>query len=312
MARRSKGNTSSTESQATASTPEPTQEDAVSTATEEQPAVEAEKKEEKAIDLSAFEAAVAAGVAEMDASTGTVPDGLLSEITKEYRQLDGAKAKNAAKKKVNQLMRDSMAAKDLDTARAYLNISEDALVAGGGSSAPKEPADPTEAFVQRKVTLDLARSLVTVPEGVAEDHEERSTKLYNESYDAAQSYLAWVTGDEETRGDEPEVSAFVKNAVKLSLGKAAKAGSARSGSSFTGERGDIGKHILNAFADKEPGTFMTVAEIRATKSTGAGYDDRLPSAGAISARLFPESGKFTLEGVQPGTNEKGNKGATKL
>ena len=83
------------------------------------------------------------------------------------------------------------------------------------------------------------------------------------------------------------------------------------GSTYTGERRDIGQHIVEAFADVESGTFLTVAEIR--KHDSSQYTSENPaSAGAISARLFPKSGKCTVEGIEPGTNEKGNRGARKL
>ena len=95
----------------------------------------------------------------------------------------------------------------------------------------------------------------------------------------------------------------------LAIGKAAKAG-ARAGSTFTGERRDIGKHIAEAFESVEPGGFLTVAEIRKFRSNE--YGDNPPSAGAISARLFPSGGgDCTIEGVSGDTNDKGNKGGRK-
>jgi hypothetical protein len=51
----------------------------------------------------------------------------------------------------------------------------DAIQQGGTApkqaKAPAEPVDPTEAFVQRAVTYDLAKRLAiqTVPEGVKDD-----------------------------------------------------------------------------------------------------------------------------------------------
>ena len=81
---------------------------------------------------------------------------------------------------------------------------------------------------------------------------------------------------------------------------------------FTGERRDIGVHISAAFANKEAGDFLTVSQIRAARSDE--YGDNSPSAGAISARLFPKSGKFTVDGIKPSTSTDGkaNKGAIKL
>ena len=107
------------------------------------------------------------------------------------------------------------------------------------------------------------------------------------------------------------MSNFVKAAVKASQGKAARVTSARSGTPYTGERRDIGKHIQEAFEGRESGTFLTVAEIR--KFDSLQYTSESPaSAGAISSRLFPQSGgKCSIEGIIPGTNEAGNRGASK-
>ena len=137
--------------------------------------------------------------------------------------------------------------------------------------------------------------------------------LVESSREQAGAYLAWLQSDAEDKGDEPaDLTPVVKNAVKLALGKAAKAGGrSGGGSTFTGERRDIGKHIESAFADVPSGKFLTVAEIRKHKSEE--YGDNPPSAGAISARLFPQGDgtKCTIKSVTPGQNEKSNKGATK-
>lgn len=308
----------------------PTQEDAVTTATAEAPAetptdqapVEGDtsteaKAEEKPIDLTAFNAAVAAAVAEADTTTGEVPTEQLAKVTEAYRALDGAKAKNAAKKTVNDGMKDAMASGSLPRARAHMMIGEDALVAGGGSKSASTPADPTEAFVQRVAGLSLAYNLATsnVPEGVNEDWNERVNTLVAESIESARAHLAWTTGDEESRGEEPEASAFVKAAVKLSVGKAARVGGGGGGTRapFTGERGDIGKHIAEAFADKPVGTFLKIADIRNFKSSE--YEAGKASAGAISARLFPggngEKSSMNKLGIKPDTQD-GKKGATKV
>lgn len=74
-------------------------------------------------------------------------------------------------------------------------------------------------------------------------------------------------------------------------------------------RRDIGAHIVNAFANKPPGTFLTINQIRTTSSPE--YGDELPSAGAISARLFPSSGATTVPGVTAETRD-GRKGARRL
>lgn len=299
-------------------TTEAPEEAAVTTTEEVAPEVteneSTESTEETVFDLTEFEAAVSAAVAEKDESTGDVPLALVENVTTAYRALDGLKAKNAAKKHVNETMTEAMNDLDIVTARAYLQISEH-LTAGhkGGGGGEKAPADPTEAAVQRIATLQLARDFVVVPEGVADDLDERVERFLSENADAVKGYIEYLQSNDED-ATEPEVSSVVKNAAKLALGKQAKAGGrSGGGSTFTGERRDIGKHITEAFADQPVGTFLTVAEIRKFKSEE--YGDNPPSAGAISARLFPggDGTKSTMRkvGLESGTNEKGNKGALK-
>ena len=174
------------------------------------------------------------------------------------------------------------------------------------------PADPTGAFVQRTVVLKLANSLLKPGEGVTDDWADKSNELFNELKSKADEFLDWYTSTAEDKGDEPEVNPLVKAAVKMSQGKAAKVGSKSGGAAYTGERRDIAAHITEAFADQEVGTFLTVAEIRKFRSTE--YGDNPPSAGAISARLFPggDGSKNTVKGTESDTNEKGIKGARKI
>jgi hypothetical protein len=324
MSRRERKSSTTNESQV--ETPN-TEETAVTeTAATENPAPEAPaeapaeadaKATKPEADLSAFHAAVAAAVAESDTDTGTVPEASIAKVTEEYRKLDGIKAKNEAKKYVNEQMKDAMNSGNLAGARANLQISDEALVAAAaaGHRAERVPADPTEAFVQRVATLNLAQTLVSPPEGVAEDWDTKVTEMVESSEESAREYLAWLEADSESRGNEPEVTSVVRNAAKLAVGKTAKAGTVRTGGSFSGERRDIGAHILNAFEGKELGTFLSIAEIRNAKSPE--YGDQLPSAGAISARLFPkdkeghptESSMLKL-GIEPTTRD-GKKGAVK-
>lgn len=317
--------TTTTEEEATVSTTETENTEAteaIETEAPETPAAEA-KPEEKPIDLSGFQSVVAEAVASADESTGEVPEAPQSTVTQAYRQLDGAKAKNAAKAWVNEQMKNHMNEGNLPVAVAYMQLGDKALVAGASGKAAKErvPADPTEAFVQKVATLSLAYGLATqnVPEGVSEDWNDKVQALVNESFDGAQSLLAWVQNDAEDKGDEPEATALVRNSVKLSLGKSAKAGKAASGggASYSGDRRDTLKHIVNAFEGKESGTFLKIAEIVNTPSDEYGTDK--PSPGAISARLFPKDkdgnpkeSKAVALGIQPDTDEKGDKGARKL
>jgi hypothetical protein len=122
-----------------------------------------------------------------------------------------------------------------------------------------------------------------------------------------------MQADPESRGDEPEVPTIAKNAAKLAFGRAAKAGTGanRVVAPYTGERRDVAKHIENAFKNKEEGTFLAISEIRNERSDE--YGDDAPSAGAISARLFPPNDKpstMLKYGIRPDT-QNGKKGAVK-
>lgn len=326
MARRDRGDSpASTTAQADEANPTPTEEAAVTTTatevpaqaeastdstTEAAPAAEATTEKPKVvIDLSGFESAVEEAVGQRDESTGDLSVEALAPAITAYRALDGIAAKNKAKTLLTDKMRDAMSSLDIQLARSYM-VVQDNLSAGTTAKAERQPADPTEAFIQRQVGLDLARALIVKPEGVAEDAEARAEKLYSEVFPQAEQYLAWSVDESEDKGDEPDVPAFVKGAVKLAQGKAAKVGGARVGGTSSGERHDIGEHIRQAFENVPSGQFLTIAEIRNNRSTE--YGDNPPSAGAISARLFPQSGKCSLDFVTPGQNDKGNRGATKV
>lgn len=75
-------------------------------------------------------------------------------------------------------------------------------------------------------------------------------------------------------------------------------------------RRDIGAHIVSAFEGMPEGGFLTVGQIRSHRSEE--YGDEFPSAGAISARLFPSSGRCTVPGVEPGENDRGVRGARRI
>ena len=343
MARRNSGSTSTTpqtEAPAEVENTENTEENVVTTVTAEaevQPeastpeapeaapeAPEAAKaaKVAKVIDLTDFNAAVAVAVAGKDETTGVVAESFVATVQEAFRKLDGAKAKNAAKTALNEGMKAAMEARDLPSATAWFQLSNSLTAVKSAAKAERVPTDPTEAFVQRIVGLRLATDLAkgNVPEGVTEDWTTKANELYSASVEAAQASLAWANRAPVEEGvedvPEPEASPFVKAAVKLSQGKSGKVGGKATtkgtGTPFLGVRRDISKHVAEAFADKDFGDFLTISEIKNSRSEE--YGDNPPSAGAISARLFPKQGaKCTLTGVTPATSKdgKGNKGATK-
>lgn len=264
--------------------------------------------------LTDFNTALATAVDAKDTATGELPEAQVDLVQKAYRALGDTKLRNAAKKVLKEAVNAAMTALDVQTARANMVLLD--KMAAGGAVKPKTekvPADPTEAFVEKVAVLSLAYSLTVaeVPEGVSADEwEAKVTELVNGSVESATSYREWLANESEDKGDEPDVSNVIKNAVKLSLGRSAKARAAGAVSTYTGDRRNIATHIYEAFEGQPSGTFLTVAEIRSHRSNE--YGDSPPSPGAISARLFPKNGKCTLEGVVPDTNEKSHKGGRKV
>ena len=312
MARR---NPKATEAESNTTTTEAPEEATVTTTENEaaeQPteATEAPENTEKAIDLTTFQATAKEAVENSDESTGAISVEGMAKVVEQYRLIDGIKGKNKAKAWLNAQMKESMNEGSIQRARAYLQL-HDGMSAGAKSPSEKVPADPTEAFVQRTTVLKLANHLLVPGEGVTEDWADKANALFDQLQPLAAEYLEWVQNTAEDKGDEPEVNPLVKAAVKLSQGKAAKVGGKSGGSTYSGERRDIAAHITEAFADQEVGTFLTVAEIRKFRSNE--YGDSPPSAGAISARLFPggDGSKNTVKGTESDTNEKGIKGARK-
>lgn len=313
MARRNRNTDEAQEATVSTTTTEAPVENTEAPSTESTEAPAEDKASEAPIDLTEFNAAVDAAIEGKDATTGEVAPAFIEPVTKAYRALQGVKAKNAAKSSLQDKMVEFMNKVDIYTARAYLALSEAVKSAGGstGGGSGKTPADPTEAYIAKYVTLRLALELSTVPEGVAEDWKDKAAALYKSSLESANGYVAWQANEAEDKGDAPEVSSIVKTAVKLSTNKQVRAsGGGKASTPYTGERRDIAKHIQQAFDGLESGAFLTIAEIR--NATSEEYGDQPPSAGAISARLFPKSGgKCTVTGVVPTTSDKGHKGAVK-
>lgn len=308
MARRK--STPATEAEATTDPTTTPEEESVTTTTESP-----DEANENTTDLTAFKAAVDEAIENRDESTGDIAEAYLARIKEAFNspEVKGVKAKNEAREIVDEGMKSAMGDSDIVLARAYLAIQKEALVATGGASASKErvPADPTEAFIQLVSGLRLAITLASenVPEGVAEDWADRAKANVAEATEAAQAIFAYDTS-EEPEGDRPEAEGWVQAAVKLALGKSARVGGTRraAGGTYSGPRRNVQAHIEQAFADKEPGTFLRVSEIVNFKSEE--YGDQHPSPGAVSQRLKSEN--FTSETVSPTTDESGKLGAVRL
>ncbi len=301
MARR--GNTSTEASEASTPDTEGT-ETPESTTTEGTESPVTETKTEPEVDLTAFQSSVSEALAHdgRDTSTGELPVAAIEPVNVQYRALDGVKAKNKAKTWLEDSMKAAMmgadgSAPDFQTARSYMQIKDGLSSAKSGGASEKAPADPKAAFVQRLAALNLAAQIVasSVPEGVDPAVAGAEvTELIGSLGEQVTSYQTWLANEAEDKGDAPEVSPVVKQAIKLSTGKSA----GRSGGSTGGPRNDVGKHITEAFAGQETGKFLSVAEIAKFTSEEYGADNH-PSQGAVQARLFPSSGKCTVEGIVP-------------
>ncbi len=292
---------------------EPTTDETVETlaeATEPTPAAEVKETKEPTpeADLTPFKAAVEAALAEADVSTGDLPKTATDSVNKVYREIDGVKGKNAARNYLDDQMKAAVVGKDIIKAKSFINLKDD-LSAGSGGGSPKAPADPTEAFVQKVAALSIASVLVTstVPEGVGEDWAEKADALVNELGEQVDAYAAFRASSDED-AEEPEVSPVVRSAFKLASGKASGGSSTRV---LGGPRRDVVKHMEQVFADKEAGSFLTINEI--AKSASTEYGDDRPSAGAVSARLFPK-GKESYAGevIKASAEEGKPRGAVKL
>lgn len=276
-------------------------------------------------ELAEFEAAADAVANEAD-DDGHLNKDQLAPAVQAYRAItSGAKGKNKAKAYVAEQMKSALTSGPDGYSRAMAwNTIQDAILSAPtkAAAAPKaqpEPADPNKVFAERVAALTLAVRLVenTLPEGVTEDaYQAHLDRLIEEAEAEAEALYAFETGEQAEGAEAPEASALAKAAVKIAQNKAVrraggrKAGSGSGGgSTYAGPRRDVAKHILNAFADKPSGTFLKISEIRAVQSDEYGTD--APSAGAVSARLFPASGKCTVEGVIPGADSEGNRGARK-
>lgn len=261
-------------------------------------------------ELASFKDAANEAVENADETTATIPEQFLAKVTEEYRKLDGTKLKNQAKAVAEEGMRESLDNGSLSGAQAWVKI-RDACVGGSAPAAPKAPVDPTEAFVQRGATLELAMELLgeDVPDGVQADWQTRVSEQVADNLDAAKAYFKWANDESDDKGDEPKVENVVKLATKVAQGKAAGRVTSSTGKvarTYTGARRDVAKHITEAFADKESGTYMKIAEIKAFASSE--YAAGEVSAGAITARLWPrDGGPSNVAGIRQGVDPSDGK-----
>lgn len=246
--------------------------------------------------------------------TGAISDEVLATVQSAYTELHGdRKAQNAAKGFLAEELSNAVGLADdpdqmataICKARSFLAVQKAIEETKPAAKAPKAPVDPTEDFVNRYATLNLAvlAAFNSVPEGVSEDWPTKSEELENSLQDGLRSYMGWLATAEDERGDEPEVSEIVKDAVKMAQGKSVtgrrKTATGAPRAAFEGERGDIAKHIAQAFASVPVGGTLSVSQIVAADSKGAGYDGRKPSQGAVSSRLKSAAWSVEATGIEP-------------
>jgi hypothetical protein len=250
--------------------------------------------EPKPVDLEPFKAVILEAKDSMDPQSGQPTEASVTKVQEAYRDLETNKAKSDARKLVESLIHERVHADDLMGAKCLMFLAEQMRVGtkGAGKKADRTPQDLTTSYIEKRVTLDLARMSLPKPEGLADDTDAKGTELYNNLWEPTQVFIAWLNGDKETRGDEPDVSPIAKAAAKLALGAKAKAGGSTSSASstsgttrapYTGAKRSIVAHIAQAFENEPSGKFLKVSEIVKFKSTE--YGDTPPSAGAISASL---------------------------
>jgi len=261
-----------------------------------------EATDETPVDLTAFTEAVDSAIAEADTTTGELPEASKAAVTEAYRAIDGQKGKNAAKEHINKVLTEAIFNDEGPKAKSYV-LLRNGLTAGGSAKKASEPKDPTEAYVSRVAVLVAAQEILgnDVPEGVSEDWVTKVTEKAEALVTEARTVL-----DVEEGADAPEVGSEAKKVLKLASGKVTGGG----GSTFTGTRRDVAKHIAEAFEGQPSGAFLSVNEI--VKFDSKEYGDDHPSSGAVSARLFPKTGEPNLpEGISPAHPDGKSRGAVK-
>lgn len=263
-----------------------------------------------------------------DEDTGAMPEAAFQPVREAFSALP-SRAKTASRdwlqgKITAAMIGDGDTEADYLAARSFLEIMNALKTSAPRQTVTKAPVDPTEAHVARIVSLMLSPNLVPVPAGVSGDWQSRVSAMAAELGPQVIAYRDWQAANLEKPTDEqtpaPEVNEVVLAAVQAAKGRSVavrktsssgpKAPRAASSAASGGPRRNIATHILNAFADKGVGTFLTIAEIVKTKSDE--YGDEEPSQGAVAARLFPggDPGKCNVPGIR--AEQRDRKGAVKL
>lgn len=261
---------------------------------------------------------VANQTAEAADDEGHLTPDQLSPVVTAYRDVEGGnKGKKQARDFVTEQMKATLTSGQPNgfvLAMAWNSIQDAIQTAptksstGGGGTKAAPAVSQTQLYADKIAALRLGLQLAeaNVPEGVDANWEN----LITGDLDKAQSLLEFISTEQADDATEPEVSAVERAAVKFATGRGPRKAGRPSGTPYQGTRRDVAAHIVNAFADKPSGTFLSISEIKSTPSEEYGSDS--PSSGAISARLFPRGGAaMSVPGVEA-ANEGGKNGARKL
>lgn len=299
-------------------------EDNVEGTGEEAPATDADEAAQAAeleakieASVEAFKSTALTTVEQADDEGHLTPDQL-SPIVTAYRDVEGGnKGKKQARDFVTEQMKATLtsgAANGFQLAMAWNSVQDAIQTAptksstGGGGKSSAPAVSQTQLFADKIAALRLGLQLAeaNVPEGVDANWET----LITGDEAKAQALLEFLSTEQADDATEPEASQVERAAVKYATGRGPRKAGRPSGTPYQGTRRDVAAHITNAFADKPSGTFLSIAEIKATPSQEYGSDS--PSSGAISARLFPRGGAaMSVPGVEA-ANEGGKNGARKL
>lgn len=197
-------------------------------------------------------------------------------VTDAYATLDRA-GKAAATRHMSALSPELLESGDFDKARVVL-LANKATKAEKpkAEKKPRTPVDPTQAFVDRLASFQIAYALFAAgkPEGVADDFQEKVQAAFEANYEQASALAAYMANTDENKGDAPDASEVATYAVRIAVKPVRKP---------YGPRHDAGKHIEQVFAELPSGTFLTAGEIAGKPSEE--YGEKGATQSAIAARF---------------------------
>ncbi len=244
---------------------------------------------------------------ERDPSTGIISDALKAQIKDEYIKLPAGQGKDSARARVkdwaNSLVEASIMSLEKERARTFFTVHAECLNAKGanaGGGITQKQVDPVEEHLERVVSLYLAPYLLADPEaGLPDDFSDRVNTRVEELTEKVTVYKAWLHGDAETRGDEPEVPAEVKAAGRVATGKTNRSGGGRprkaagdgtQKASYSGPQRNVAAHVTEFFGG-EVGKTALLGAIAKFDSAEYGNGADHPSGGAVTARIWPSDGQ---------------------